>query len=87
MLAVVVYFIVVFLYCVCVLFVCNVCYLSVLLLYYCHRAKAQVQFNKYIYIYIYIRRLTQATAVFPNLLHASASRGTYTDSGITNCAT
>jgi fatty acid desaturase len=48
-LAVVVSFIVVFLYCICALFVCNVCYLSVLLLYYCHRAKAQLHFNKYIY--------------------------------------
>jgi hypothetical protein len=28
-------------------------YLSVVLLYYCHQAKAQLQFNKYIYIYIY----------------------------------
>jgi hypothetical protein len=49
--AVVVSFIVVFLYCVCALFMCNVCYLSVVLLYYCHRVKAQLQFNKYIYIY------------------------------------
>jgi hypothetical protein len=49
-LAVVMSFIVVFLYCVCALNVCNVCYLSVLLLYYFHRAKAQLQFNKYIYI-------------------------------------
>jgi hypothetical protein len=32
----------------CSLFVCNVCYLSVVLLYYCHRVKAQLQFNKYI---------------------------------------
>jgi hypothetical protein len=55
-LAVVVSFIVVFLYCVCALFVCNVCYLSVVLLYNCHRVKAQLQFNKYIYIYIYIMR-------------------------------
>jgi hypothetical protein len=47
-LAVVVPFIVVFLYCVCDLFVCNVCYLSVVLLYYCHRVKAQLQFNRYI---------------------------------------
>jgi hypothetical protein len=44
---------VMFLYCVCALCVCNVCYLSVVLLYYCHRAEAQVQFNKYIYIYKY----------------------------------
>jgi hypothetical protein len=50
-LAVVVSFIVVFLYCVCALFVCNVFYLSVVLLYYCHRVKAKLQFNKYIYIY------------------------------------
>jgi hypothetical protein len=49
-LAVVVSFIVVFLYCVCALNVCNVCYLSVLLLYYCHRNKAQLQFNKCIYL-------------------------------------
>jgi hypothetical protein len=49
-LAVVVSFIVVFLYRVCALFACNVCYLSVVLLYYCHRAEAQLQFNKYIYI-------------------------------------
>jgi hypothetical protein len=28
---------------------CNVYYSSVLLLYYCHRAKAQLQFNKYIH--------------------------------------
>jgi hypothetical protein len=55
-LAVVVSFIVVFLYCVVVfmycvtaLFVCNVCYLSIVLLYYCHRAEVQLQFNKYIY--------------------------------------
>jgi hypothetical protein len=48
-LAVVVSFIVVFLYCVCALFVCNMCYLPVVLLYYCHRAEAQLQFNKYIY--------------------------------------
>jgi hypothetical protein len=54
MLAVVVSFIFVFLYCVCALFMCNLCYLSVVLLYYCHRVKAQLQFNKYIYIYIYI---------------------------------
>jgi hypothetical protein len=47
-------FIVVFLYAVCALFVCNVCYLSVVLLYYCHRADAQLQLNIYIYIYIYI---------------------------------
>jgi hypothetical protein len=45
----VVSFIVVFLYCVCALNVCNVCYLSVLLLYYCHRAKVQLQFNVYTY--------------------------------------
>jgi hypothetical protein len=45
-LAVVVSFIVVFLYCICAL--CNVCYLSVVLLYYCHRVKAQLQFNKYV---------------------------------------
>jgi hypothetical protein len=49
-LAVVVSFIVVFLYCVCAMFVCNVCYLSVVLLYYCHRPEAQLQFNKYVYI-------------------------------------
>jgi hypothetical protein len=56
-LAAVVSFIVVFLYCVCALFVCNVCYLYVVLLYYCHRAKTQLQFNNiYIYIYIYIYR-------------------------------
>jgi hypothetical protein len=30
------------------------CYLSVVLLYYCHRAEAQLQFNIYTYIYIYI---------------------------------
>jgi hypothetical protein len=36
----------------CSLFVCNVCYLSVVLLYYCDRVKAQLQFNIYIYIYI-----------------------------------
>jgi hypothetical protein len=42
-LAVVGSFIVVFLYCVCALFVCNVCYLSVVLLYYCHRVKAQLR--------------------------------------------
>jgi hypothetical protein len=47
---VVVSYIVVFLYCVCAFNVCNVCYLSVLLSYYCHRAKTQLQFNKYIYI-------------------------------------
>jgi hypothetical protein len=51
-LAVVVSFIVVFIYCVCALFVCNVCYLSVVLLYYCNRVKAQLHFNNYIYIYI-----------------------------------
>jgi hypothetical protein len=45
MLAVVVSFILVFLYCVCAWNVCNVCYLCVLLLYYCHRAKTQLQFN------------------------------------------
>jgi hypothetical protein len=45
-LAVVVSFIVVFLYCVHALFACNVCYLSVVLLYYCHRVN-QLQFNKY----------------------------------------
>jgi hypothetical protein len=50
-LAVVVSFIVVFLYCDRALFVCNVCYLSVVLLYYCHRVKAQLQFNKYIVTY------------------------------------
>jgi hypothetical protein len=33
-----------------VFFVCNVCYFSVVLLYYCHRVKAQLQYNKYIYI-------------------------------------
>jgi hypothetical protein len=47
-LAVLVSFIVVFLYCACALFVCNVCYLSVVLLYYCHLVKAQLHFNKYI---------------------------------------
>jgi hypothetical protein len=47
-LAVAVSFIVVFLYCICALFLCNVCYLSVVLLYYCHRVKAQLQFNKYL---------------------------------------
>jgi hypothetical protein len=47
-LAVVVSFIVVF----CIVFVCSVCYLSVVLLYYCHRVKAQLQFNIYKYIYI-----------------------------------
>jgi hypothetical protein len=45
------YCVVVFLYYVCALFVCNVCYLSVVLLYCCHRVKAQLQFNIYIYIY------------------------------------
>jgi hypothetical protein len=50
-LAVVVLFIVVFLYCVCALFVCNVCYLSVVLLYYCHRVKAQLHSNEYIHTY------------------------------------
>jgi hypothetical protein len=30
----------------CLCFVCNLCYLSVVLLYYCHRVKAQLQFNK-----------------------------------------
>jgi hypothetical protein len=30
------------------------CYLCVVLLYYCHRVKTQLQYNKYIYIYIYI---------------------------------
>jgi hypothetical protein len=45
-LPVVVSFIVVILYCVCALNVCNMCYLSVLFLYYCDRAKAQLQFNK-----------------------------------------
>jgi hypothetical protein len=39
-LAVVLSFIVVFLYCVCALVVCNVYYLSVVLLYYCHRPEA-----------------------------------------------
>jgi hypothetical protein len=29
---------------------CNVCYLFVVSLYYCHRVKAQLQFNKYIYV-------------------------------------
>jgi hypothetical protein len=48
----VLYCVVVLLYCVYASFVCNVCYLSVVLLYYCHRAEAQLQFNKYIYIYI-----------------------------------
>jgi hypothetical protein len=52
-LVVVVSFIVVFVLCYS-LFVCNVCYLSVVLLYYCHQVKAQLQFNKYISIYIYI---------------------------------
>jgi hypothetical protein len=52
-LAEVVSFIVVVLCCVCALFVCNVCYLSVVLLYYCQRAKAQLQFNKYKYINTY----------------------------------
>jgi hypothetical protein len=46
-LAVVVSFLVVFLLC---LFVCNVCHFSVVLLYYCHRVKAQLQFNKYMYV-------------------------------------
>jgi hypothetical protein len=60
-LAAVVSFIVVYLYCVfvslycvCVLSVCNMCYVSVVLLYYCHRAEAHLHFNIYIYIYIYI---------------------------------
>jgi hypothetical protein len=30
---------------------CVICYLSVVSLYYCHRVKAQLQFNKYIYIH------------------------------------
>jgi hypothetical protein len=46
---VVLYCVVVFLYCACALFVCNVCYLSVVYLYYCHRSEAQLQFNRYIY--------------------------------------
>jgi hypothetical protein len=33
-------------YCVCALFVCNLCYLSVVLLYYCHRVKSQLQLIK-----------------------------------------
>jgi hypothetical protein len=37
--------------------VCNVCHLSVLLLYYCHRAKAQLPFNKNIYIPFYKNEL------------------------------
>jgi hypothetical protein len=52
---------VVFLYCVCALFVCNMCYLTTVLLYYCHRAEAQLQFNKYIY----------NTSLPPNMLHVS----------------
>jgi hypothetical protein len=48
MLVVVVSFIVVF--CIVLFFVCNVCYLSVVLLYYCHWVKAQLQFNKYIHV-------------------------------------
>jgi hypothetical protein len=53
-LVIVVSFIVLFLYCVCALFVCNLCHLSVVLLYYCHRVKALLQFNKYIYILKYL---------------------------------
>jgi hypothetical protein len=52
-LAVVVSFIIVFLYCVCALFVCNMCYLSVVL-YYCHRVKAQLQFNKYMCVCVIV---------------------------------
>jgi hypothetical protein len=64
-LAVVVSYIVVFLYCVCALFVCNVCCLSVVLLYYCHRVKAQLQFNKCL----------QRTALpVPDHSHSSARR-------------
>jgi hypothetical protein len=59
-LAIVVSFIVMFLYCVCALFVCNLCYLSVVLLYYCLGAIAQLQFDKYIYIYINHARKTRA---------------------------
>jgi hypothetical protein len=40
--------------CVCALFVCNVCYLSVLLLYYCHWAEAQLQFKTHTHTHIYI---------------------------------
>jgi cell division protein FtsL len=34
--------------CLVLYFALFVCYLSVVLLYYCHRAEAQLQFNKYI---------------------------------------
>jgi hypothetical protein len=47
MLAVVVSFIVGFVLCLCFV-VCKVCYLSVVLLYCCHRAEAQLQLNIYI---------------------------------------
>jgi hypothetical protein len=35
--------------CVFVLCLCVMCYLYVVLLYYCHQAEAQLQINKYIY--------------------------------------
>jgi hypothetical protein len=41
-------------YCVFVLFVCNMCYLSVVLLYYCLRVKAELQFNN-IYVSCEVR--------------------------------
>jgi hypothetical protein len=65
------YCVVVFLYCVCALFVCNVCYLSVVLLYYCHRAEAKLQINKYIYIYIYIRIVIVTTPTIRRADHAT----------------
>jgi hypothetical protein len=81
-LAVVVSFIVVFLYCIYALFVCNVCYLSVVL-YYCHRLKAQFQLNKYIYIYIYIYIGACFRVAVTALCYKSESRGFETRRGMT----
>jgi hypothetical protein len=44
--------------------VCNVCYLSVQLLYYCHRAKAQLQFNIYIVQFIGVSGHKSVTVQF-----------------------
>jgi hypothetical protein len=65
-LAVVMSFSVVFLYCVCAFNACNVCCLSVLLLYYSHRAKAQLKFNIYTYTYIYIYSYSEPVMLTPN---------------------
>jgi hypothetical protein len=50
------------------------CYLSVVLVYYCHRAEAQLQFNKYIYFHYLFQFLNYLFPLSPLLILTSFFR-------------